>query len=107
VSACFLQTTVLNGERGTMNTSRMLKKSASFVLASFRPSTYPRGYASGLHSLRPCWTACLSILGERSPVVPHVRTIEVLAYQNSFQHPANDTSTSHRILDRIDTVTSP
>ena len=33
---------------------RMLKKSASFVLASFRPSTYPRGYASALHSLRPC-----------------------------------------------------
>ena len=25
----------------------MLKKSASIVLASFRPSTYPRGYASG------------------------------------------------------------
>jgi len=25
----------------------MLKKSASGVLASFRPSTYPRGYASG------------------------------------------------------------
>jgi hypothetical protein len=25
----------------------MLKKAASFVLASFRPSTYPRGYASG------------------------------------------------------------
>ena len=25
----------------------MLKKSASFVLASFRSSTYPRGYASG------------------------------------------------------------
>jgi len=40
----------------------MLKKSASFVLASFRSSTYPRGYASGLHSLRPCWTAILSIL---------------------------------------------
>ena len=32
----------------------MLKKLASFVLASFRPSTYPRGYASGLRSLRPC-----------------------------------------------------
>jgi len=32
----------------------MLKKSASFVLASFRSSTYPRGYASSLHSLRPC-----------------------------------------------------
>jgi len=42
--------------------SRMLKKSASGVLASFRSSTYPRGYASGLHSLRPCWTAFLSIL---------------------------------------------
>jgi len=40
----------------------MLKKSASFVLASLRSSTYPRGYASGLHSLRPCWMAFLSIL---------------------------------------------
>jgi len=27
--------------------SRMLKKSASGVLASLRSSTYPRGYASG------------------------------------------------------------
>jgi hypothetical protein len=42
--------------------TRMLKQSASGVLASFRSSTYPRGYASGLHSLRPCWTAFLSIL---------------------------------------------
>jgi len=42
--------------------NRMLKKSASIVLASFRPSTYRRGYASGLHSLRPCWTNFLSIL---------------------------------------------
>jgi hypothetical protein len=25
----------------------MLKEAASVVLASFRPSTYPRGYASG------------------------------------------------------------
>jgi len=41
---------------------KMLKKSASGVLASFRPSTYPRGYASALHSLRPCWTNFLSIL---------------------------------------------
>jgi hypothetical protein len=41
---------------------RMLKKSASGVLASLRPSTYPRGYASALRSLRPCWTAFLSIL---------------------------------------------
>ena len=53
--------------------SRMLKKhvlsftegSASGVLASFRSSTYPRGYASALHSLRPCWTNFLSILRGR------------------------------------------
>jgi hypothetical protein len=50
--ACYIFTTV----------SRMLKKSSSVVLASFRPSTYPKGYASGLHSLRPCWTDFLSIL---------------------------------------------
>ena len=43
----------------------MLKKSASSVLASFRPSTYPSGYASALHSLRPCWTVFLSILRGR------------------------------------------
>jgi hypothetical protein len=62
----------------------MLKKSASSVLASFRSSTYPRGYASVLHSLRPCWTAFLSILGECFPIVPHVPTIKVLAGQHSF-----------------------
>ena len=31
----------------SIRSSRLLIKSASFVLASFRPSTYPRGYASG------------------------------------------------------------
>ncbi len=47
----------------------MLKKSASGVLASFRPSTYHRGYASALHSLRPCWTNFLSILPDiREPL---------------------------------------
>ena len=30
--------------------SRMLKKSASFVLGSSKSSTYPRGYASGFES---------------------------------------------------------
>ena len=55
----------------------MLKKSVTVVLASFTPSTYPlwekrlsrqarggrvRANASVLHSLRPCWTAFLSIL---------------------------------------------
>jgi hypothetical protein len=37
-----------------------LKKSAAGVLASFRVSTYRRGYASALYSLRPCWTAFLN-----------------------------------------------
>ena len=45
--------------------NRMLKEFASIVLVSFRPSTYPKGYASGLHSLRPCWTNFLSILRNR------------------------------------------
>jgi hypothetical protein len=64
--------------------SRMLKKSASIVLASFRPSTYPRGYASGLHSLRPCWTAFLSILQECFSVIPHVRSMDALVCEHSF-----------------------
>jgi hypothetical protein len=62
-------------------TSRLLKKSASSVLASFRPSTYPRGYASALHSMRPCWTAFLNsllALEEQSvtcsrPVFPRIK----------------------------------
>ena len=37
----------------------------------------PQGYASALHSLRPCWTAFLSILRESSPVVAQDRTIEI------------------------------
>ena len=56
-------------------TSMMLKKSASGVLASFRPSTYPRGYASALHLLRPCWTNFLSILPDiRKPLNVHRAT---------------------------------
>jgi hypothetical protein len=39
----------------------MLKKSASVVLASLRGSTY-RSVCLVLRSLRPCWTAFLSIL---------------------------------------------
>jgi len=62
----------------------MLKKSASGVLASFRSSTYPRGYASGLHSLRPCWTAFLSILREYSSVALHGQTLRDFAHQYYF-----------------------
>jgi hypothetical protein len=36
-----------------------------------RRTVRPKGYASALHSLRPCWTACLSILREHFSVVPH------------------------------------
>ena len=50
----------LESER--LNSSRMLKKSASGVLASLRGSTYGTEYDSPFRSLRPCWTAFLSIL---------------------------------------------
>ena len=40
----------------------MLKKSTSFVLASLRSSTYGTEYDSPLRSVRPQWTAILSIL---------------------------------------------
>jgi hypothetical protein len=43
-------------------TDRMLKKYASFVLASLRTSTHDKKCASALHSLRPRWTAFLNIL---------------------------------------------
>ena len=62
----------------------MLKNSASIVLASFRPSTYPRGYASALHSLRPCWTAFLSILRRCFPLAPAVQIIEALLAEMVF-----------------------
>jgi len=35
----------------------MLNQFASVIFVSVRPSTYPGGYASGLHSLRPCRAA--------------------------------------------------
>ena len=40
----------------------MLKKSASFVLASLRGSTYRKGTPRLLASLRPRWTTFLTIL---------------------------------------------
>jgi hypothetical protein len=33
----------------------MVKQASSFVLASFRDSTYGNEYASSLRLLRPCW----------------------------------------------------
>ena len=65
----------------------MLKQAASGVLASFRPSTYPRGYASAHHSLRPCWTARLSIL-QKSPRCARMLTIEDPRAYKVFPQPA-------------------
>ena len=49
---------------------RLLKKSASGVLASLRGSTYGSEYASPLRSLRSCWTAFLtSLWPTQSPAV--------------------------------------
>jgi hypothetical protein len=62
----------------------MLKKSASSVLASFRPSTYPKGYASVLHSLRPCWTVFLSILRSIPPLSQTLGPVKILACHNNF-----------------------
>jgi len=79
----------------------MLKQAASFVLASFRPSTYPREYASPLHSLRPCWTACFNILRLIPPVASDVYTSELLARHHSFSaagwsnHPTETYNRSH------------
>ena len=81
-----------------MKPSRMLKQSASFVLASLRGSTYrsvrlTSSLAAALLgtkrvSARLGWEGEKSGLFEHhawcSPVVPHVRTIEVFAYQHSF-----------------------
>ena len=50
----------------------------------------PQGYASGLHSLRPCWTAILSIPLEAF-VVPWLRTIEALASPQSYSVACQDT----------------
>ena len=63
--------------------SRMLKTSASGVLAAVRGSTY-RSVSLASLLAAALMTAFLSILQGRSPVVPHVRTIEVLACRNSF-----------------------
>ena len=83
--------------------NRMLKRPASFVLASFRPSTYPtrrtsclgslgrageKGYASVLHSLRPCWTVLLSILGVIVPLSQKCMPSKFRHVQIVFPQPA-------------------
>ena len=74
----------------------MLKKSASVVLASFRPSTYPRGYASGLHLLRPCWTVFLSILQGELLLSQSCRPVIFRHALNVFPQPARSLSDTDR-----------
>jgi hypothetical protein len=100
----------------------MLKKSASSVLASFRPSTYPRGYASGpslaaalLDSLfeHPAWRLSRCATRDACAYLPaslqaglhaDMRTIEALACRNSFAQ-AVSALFRHRIVDM--TVAKP
>jgi hypothetical protein len=56
----------------------MLKKSASFVLASFRPSSYPRGYASGSSLAAAMRDGLFEHPGLYSPVGPDVTTSDAL-----------------------------
>ena len=66
-----------------MKPNRMLKQSASFVLASLRGSTY-----RSVRLTSSLVAALLDDLFEHpascSPVVSHARTIEVFACQHSF-----------------------
>ncbi len=63
---------------------RLLKKSASSVLTSFRPSTYPEGTPRAFTRCGPCWTPFLSSLRNRAHVALAVRTFDVRACQHSF-----------------------
>src|SRR5207247_10197909 len=60
------------------DTSRLLKKSASGVLASFKPSMSPRGYDSALHSLRPC-------MGQDASWRARIGRVRNLAFLNSLR----------------------
>ncbi len=62
----------------------MLKKSASFVLASLRGSTYRTEYASPLRWLRPRWTAFLTILRRILMPSQTIRRSVSEWFQNSF-----------------------
>ena len=74
--------------------SKMLKKSASFVLASLRNSTFltrcmrkSNGYpehASPPRSLRPRWTAFLSILRSVSLCSATCLSVTISGVENSF-----------------------
>jgi hypothetical protein len=62
----------------------MLKKSASLVLASFRPSPYPRGYASGSSLAAALLNGLFEPPGRYAPAVPDVTPSEGLASPPRF-----------------------
>jgi hypothetical protein len=62
----------------------MLKKSASFVLVPLRGSTYGKEYDSPLRSLRPRWTAFLSILLSVSLWSESCLSVTTSGDENSF-----------------------
>ena len=64
--------------------SRMLKRSVSVVLASLRGLNVPKAYASPLRSLRPCWTAFLTILQDFLGKAETLDRREFLPDYNSF-----------------------
>jgi hypothetical protein len=62
----------------------MLKQSASFVLASFRPSMYPRGYGPGPSLAAALLDGHFADPGGVLSCCATRATIEVLTYQHSF-----------------------
>jgi hypothetical protein len=78
-----LETCPLSTQADASN--RMLKKSASGVLASLRSSTYPRGYASGSSLAAALLNGPFEHpVGGRSPRSPDVKVIENLQSHNIF-----------------------
>ena len=66
----------LNGDRPPHHSA-----ARTDLVLLIRRTVRPRGYSSAIHSLRSCWTACLSILQER------LRLFQTC--HNSFQWPAD------------------
>src|ERR1051326_6450103 len=80
--------------------SRMLKKSASFVLSSSKSSTYPRGYASGFDSLATLLDSLFEHPPPRVPVVPRLQTNEVLVLRPECIHRLLDIHRLVHVMER-------
>ncbi len=89
-----------DGWNGTADTSRMLKKASSCVLASLESSTYGTKYVSCSRSLRPCWKTFLNILQAfcqgHGSCCPQASP----STERVFQHPAGHASRVRFVLQR-------